>query len=155
MLRDQKAFSSVLTKVESKAKDESVVMNFSLRHIEEGDNQTFLQSYADKCKQENIDFLFRYPVQWKSINIECAYRFKMEFDEVEFECILRAIKVRRSFKQGSEFFTYQLDFEKDIEQDSDLIFTTYLNQKEMGDDGKKRLVEYSCYLTAIEELMKP
>ena len=155
MLRDQKAFASVLTKVQSKAKEESVVMSFTLRHIVEGDNQIFLQSYADKCKQENIDLLFRYPVQWKTISIEAAYKFKMEFDEVEFECILRGIRVRRSFKQGSEFFTYQLDFEKEIEQDSDLVFTTYLNQKEEGDDGKKRLIEYSVYLHPIEALMKP
>ncbi len=154
MLRENKAFTAVLTKVQSKAKDESVVMSFTLRHIEEGDNQMFLTSYAQKCKQENVDLLFRYPVQWKTINIEAAYRFKVEFDAVEFEATLRSIKSRRTFKQGMEYFTYQLEFEKEIEKDSDLIFTTYLNQKEMGDDGKKRLIEYSVYLEPLEALMK-
>ena len=154
MLRDQKAFASVLTSVKSKAKDENVVMAFNLKHVVEGDNQIFLQSYADKCKQENVDELFRYPVQWKSINIEAAYKFRLEFDEVEFECVLKNIKVSKAFKQGSESFTYNLEFEKEIEQDSDLVFTTYLNQKEIGDDGKKRLIEYSAYLTPIESLMR-
>lgn len=154
MLRDSKAFSAVLISAKSKAKDENVKLTFSLRHIEEDDVQTFLQSYADKCKQENIDFLFRYPVQWKSIAIEAAYKFKMEFDELEHECILRTIKVRRIFKQGAETFIYQLEFEKEFESDQDLTFMTYLNQKEMDDTGKKKLIEYSVYLTPLESLMR-
>lgn len=155
MLRDLKAFSSKLVSVKSKAKEESVVMLFTLKHVAEGDIQTFLQSFADKCKQENIDFLFRYPVQWKQINIEAAYKFKMEFDEVEHECILRGIRVSKSHKQGSEFFTYQLDFEKEFDSREDQLFISYLNQKEMDETGKKKFIEYSTYLTPLEALMKP
>lgn len=155
MLRDSKAFSSKLVSVKCKAKEEEVVMQFTVKHVSEGENQIFLQSYADKCKQENIDSLFRYPVQWKQINIEAAYRFKMEFDEVEHECILRNIKVSRSHKQGSEFFTYQLEFEKDYDSNADRLFISYLNQKEMNETGKKVFIEYSTYLTPLEALMKP
>ncbi len=155
MLRENKAFTGILTKVQSRAKDEQILMDFNIRHVEEGDNQIFLSSYASKCNQDNVDYYFRYPVSWKSINIEANYKFRMEFDEVEFEASLIAIKVSRSFKVGMETFTYNLQFEKEIEADSDLLFTTYLNQKEETEDGKKRLIEYSVYLHPLEEGMVP
>lgn len=150
MLRDNKAFAGILTKVQSHAKDEEVVMRFEIKHTMEGDNQIFLDSFAKKCNQENVANYFLYPVVWKNIQIEANYRFKVEFDEVEFEAVLKGIKVTRSFKKGMEFFTYTLQFEKEIEQDSDLTFTSYLNQKEENDQGKKVLIEYSVYLSPIE-----
>lgn len=152
MLRENKAFAGILSKFESKAKDEKVDLAFEIKHTMEGDNQIFLSSFASKCNQENVDLYFRYPVLWKSIHIEANYKFKMEFDEMEFEAILKGIKVRRAFRKGSEFFTYTLMFEKEVEQDHDLHFATYLNQKEENDQGKRVLVEYSVYLTPLEEL---
>lgn len=153
MIRENKAFIGFLTKFQNKAKDEDVVVSFTVKHVEEGDNQMFLTSYAQKCNQENVDAYFRYPVKWKNINIEANYRFKMEFDEVELECTLKSIRVARSFKKGMEVFTYQLEFEKAIETENDAVFSTYLNQKEMGDDGKKRLIQYPVYLTPLEQLL--
>ena len=152
MLRESKAFSGVLTRIGSKAIDENVVLSFNIRHIEEGDIQTFLDSYEKKCELENIKCLFQYPVQWKSVHVESRYKFRIEFDEIECEGILLGIKVRRSYKKGSEFFTYDLEFQKEMEKDSDLFLSTYLNQKEEDENGKKALIQYSVYLTPLEKI---
>ena len=154
MLRENKAFTGVLTKIQNKAEEERILSEFEIKHVMEGDQQIFLNSYATKCNQENVDTYFRYPVQWKSITLEANYKFKVEFGEVEFEAVLKAIRVTRGFRQGTEYFTYNLVFQKDIEQDLDLHFASYLNQKEENDVGKKVLIEYSVYLTPLEEYMK-
>jgi len=124
-----------------------------IRHTIEGDNQIFLNTYASKCNQENVDLYFRYPVQWKSIAIEANYKFNVEFDEVDFEAVLKKIVVKRSVKNGCDVFTYDLCFEKETSI-NELYFSSYLNQKEENDQGRKVLVEYSVYLTPIEEYMK-
>ena len=80
MLRENKAFTGVLKKIEQKSKDEQILQEFTIEHKEEGDNQIFLSSYAKKCNQENVDLYFRFPVQWNSIDIEAAYKFQVEFD---------------------------------------------------------------------------
>lgn len=152
MLRKNKAFSGVLTSIKGKSEDETVSTVFTIRHVEEGDSQIFLNSYADICKQENVESYMRYPIMWKTVRIEAGYKFHMEFDEVEFECILRSIGIGRTFKKGIEVFTYTLTFEKELESDNDMTFMTYLNQKELGDDGRKRLIDYSVYLKPIESV---
>ena len=108
MLRENIGFGGILTKHASKAIDENIVYAFNIRHIAEGDIQTFLESYEKRCKQENIHRLFAYPVMWKNINIEANYKFEVEFDELKFEAILKGIKVRRAYKKGMEFFEYVL-----------------------------------------------
>jgi hypothetical protein len=65
---------------------------------------------------------------------------------------LLGIKVRRSYRKGSEFFTYDLEFQKEMEKDSDLFLSTYLNQKEEDENGKKALIQYSVYLTPLEKI---
>jgi hypothetical protein len=54
MLREGKYFPGVLTRIASKAKDELVLLTFNIRHTADGEIQTFLDSYADRCSQENI-----------------------------------------------------------------------------------------------------
>ena len=73
---------------------------------------------------------------------------------MEFEATLKKINVRRSFRKGSEFFTYDLFFEKEVEAEHDLHFASYLNQKEENERGQKVLIERSVYLVPLEELMK-
>ncbi len=156
MLREGKFFPGVLTRIASKAKEEAVLLTFNIRHTAEGEIQQFLDSYATRCSQENIRFLTQYPVQWRSIHIEAAYKFKVEFDELEFEAILRSIKVRRTLKKNpvTEVFTYDLGFEKEIDKDTDLVLPTFLNQKEMDENGKKKLIYYNVGLEPLEALMK-
>lgn len=154
MLRQDKAFAAVLTKVQNKADNERILMEYTIRHVMEGDIQIFLNTYADKCNQENVDTYFRYPVQWKNISIEANYLFRVEFDEVEHEAVLKEIKVRRAFRKGSEYFTYDLVFQKEVDLETDSHFTSYLNQKEENDQGKKVLVEYSTFLVPLEQYMK-
>ncbi len=122
MVRDQKAFEGVLTKIGSKAIDEEIVLNFTIRHIAEGEVQHFLQSYESKTVAENVNHLFSTPVAWKNISIESNISFKVEFDEIEFEARLEEIKVARSFKKGSEFFTYNLMFSKETKLENDSVF---------------------------------
>lgn len=150
MINESKAFTGVLSKFGAKAKDEEILSTFTIKHVEEGEHQNFLDSYAEKCNQPCIIQLFSYPVQWKSINIGANFNFKIEFDEVEIEATLKSIRIARTYKLGIEIFTYQLLFEKEADKEIDAVFQSYLNQKEMGDDGKKRLIEYPVYLTPIE-----
>ena len=152
MIRDGKAFTGVLTRIGSKAIEENVVLSFNIKHLEEGELQTFLNSYQDKCKQQNIKNLFNFPVNWKSINIEANYRFRVEFDEIEFIADLKAIKVKRTYKNATETFQYDLEFQKPMEKDSDLFLSTYLNQKEENENSKKVLIQYSTYLHPLESV---
>jgi hypothetical protein len=39
-----------------------------------------------------------------------------------------------------------------MEKDSDLFLSTYLNQKEEDENGKKALIQYSVYLTPLEKI---
>lgn len=150
MLRDNKTFTGVLTSIGSKAIDEEVVTTFKIRHIEEGEVQVFLDSYEGKCGVQNIKSLFNCPVAWKSIKIEAGLKFKVEFDEVEFEALLNSIKVNRSYKKGIEVFTYDLEFQKEMDKDVDVVFSTYLNQKEEDSEtGKRALIKYDVYLTPM------
>ena len=150
MIRDSKAFTGVLTRIGSKAIEENVVLNFNLRHVEEGDMPSFLDSYEKKCEIQNIRCLFNYPIQWKTISLEASFRFRIEFDELTFEADLKGIKVKRTYKKGMESYIYDLEFEKEMEKDADLFLSTYLNQKEEDENGKKVLCKYSVYLTPLE-----
>ena len=70
-------------------------------------------------------------------------------------CILKTIKVRRKYsaKDLSDVFTYDLVFEKNVEDgEQDWTFTSYLNRKEEDEDGKKTLMSYRVHLDAIESV---
>ena len=153
MLRENKYFQGVLTKIASKAKDEDVILTFNIRHQMEGEVQNFLLSYAERCSQSNIRELFYTPVQWKKINFETAYKFRLWFGDLDcFFAILREIKVSRSFKSGSEIFTYDLTFEKEVEKDIDPLFASFLNQKEFDENGRKKTILFDVNLEPIEIL---
>jgi hypothetical protein len=154
MLRENKYFQGVLTRIASKAKDEQVLLAFNIRHTMEGEIQNFLSSYADRCKQPNIRELFYEPVQWKNIHIDASYKFKVTFDALEFDAVLKSIKVRRAMKKATEIYTYDLAFEKDIDADVDLVLPTFLNQKEMDENGRKKIVLFDVNLEPTEALMK-
>jgi hypothetical protein len=155
MLKENIAFTGVLTTYASKAKEENVIVTFNIRHQMEGEIQTFLDSYADKCSESNIRSLFQMPVQWKSIVLEAAYKFTIVFEDLELQASLKAIKVRRRFVKDTEIFVYDLVFEKELEENIDLILPTYLNQKETDEEsGKKSLILYSVWMTPIEAEQK-
>lgn len=155
MLKENIAFTGVLTTYASKAKEENVIVTFNIRHQMEGEIQTFLDSYADKCSESNIRSLFQMPVQWKSIVLEAAYKFTIVFEDLELQASLKAIKVRRRFVKDTEIFVYDLVFEKELEENIDLILPTYLNQKETEEEsGKKSLILYSVWMTPIEAEQK-
>lgn len=154
MLQEDRYFQGILTRIASKAKEEEVLLAFNIRHTMEGEIQNFLLSYANRCGQANIRELFYTPIQWKNIHIEAAYKFKVTFDALEFEAVLKAIKVRRAFKKGTEFFTYDLSFEKSLDADTDLVLPTFLNQKETDENGKKKLVLFDILMEPLEALLK-
>lgn len=155
MLRENIAFTGVLTTYASKAKEENVIVTFNIRHQMEGEIQTFLDSYADKCNESNIRSLFQMPVQWKSIVLEAAYKFTIVFEDLELQASLKAIKVRRRFVKDTEIFVYDMVFEKELEENIDLILPTYLNQKETDEEsGKKSLILYSVWMTPVEAEQK-
>jgi len=161
MIRIGKGFEGVLTKINTKkhnSEREDVVLEFSIRYTSKYDNQTFLDTYESKCDVENVSVLFREPVHWKSLALEANYKFSMEFDELPaFECILRAIKVRRRYsaKDMSDAFTYDLVFEKEIEDgNQDWHFAHYLNRKEEDEDGKKSLMTFLIHLEPLERVVE-
>ncbi len=158
MVRTEIGFDAVLTKIGSKFKPEidDVVIEFVIRFVDKHDVQSFLDSYQKKCSLENVANLFNEPVQWKSIAIDANYRFNLDFDELnDMTCILKTIKVRRKYsaKDLSDVFTYDLVFEKNVEDgEQDWTFTSYLNRKEEDEDGKKTLMSYRVHLDAIESV---
>ena len=155
MIKENSAFAGVLKSFKTKAKEEETFQQLTITHTEEGENQSFLNSYADRCK-ENIKPLFSLPVAWKSISIEAAFRFKVIFDEIEFLADIREIKIRKKYVRGTELFTYDLIFEKELSSDQiDLILPTYVNQKEVDETtGKKSLIHYNVFLEPLEALFK-
>ena len=146
IIREDKAFTGVLTALKSRAIEENIVLDFTIRHQEEGEVQQFLQSLEDKTIAENISNLFKTPVSWKSISIEAGIGFDVEFDEIEFSATLEKISVSRAYKKDSEVFTYNLHFRKETDLDIDAVLQTYLNQKEEDDNGKRVLIQYSVYM---------
>ena len=154
MIFKDKAVTCVLTAIAPKLLDEEVVTSFNLRHVETGEIQTFLNNLEEKTDIENVKCLFNFPVQWKNILIEVNRDFEIEFDELEFDAALTEIRVARSWKEGVEYFTYDMKFIKEVETDTDAIFAHMLNRKEYNADGKKVLVDYGCYFKNKVELTK-
>ena len=153
MMRDNRYFQGVLTRVNSKALDESIVKKLAIVHSMEGEIQNFLHSFADKCNYPNVRELFNNPVQWKSIALDLKHKFKVNFDKVEFEATLTEIKIRRSYKKGVETYTYTILLDMEPDKDIDPILETFLNQKEIDENGKKKLVMFDIMFEPVEKLM--
>lgn len=133
-------------------RSDKVVERLVIRYLDEtGGQQNFIDSLQSTCAIPNLSQLFAYPVQWKSVVIEIAQTVEMtvDFDEITFDAQLLGIKVRRSFKKDLEIFTYDLEFQKEVDQNIDSILTDYLDKFEEIDDGKWIRAAYATALKVI------
>ncbi len=137
-------FQGTLIKLNAKG-GEVPVMTLAIKHTEEGEFQSFLETLEKAFGLKNICTLFETPVQFDSMVISSPLNKEVtvEFDEVEFDGYLRSIKIARKDKSGTEVFTYTLSFDKDVSSTSidKTLALEYLNRKEEV-DGKKVLQTY-------------
>lgn len=139
-----------LTKFATTSKDEKVFKSFTIRTEEETDTPALLQNFKKVTGINNVAELFSSPVRFSSIAIpDLREVFQLTFGDLEspLECVLRTIKARRSFRKGSEVFTYDLLFTKEVEPELDSVLETFLNQKSVNPvSGKKVFNIYSIEL---------
>jgi hypothetical protein len=150
-----KDWSGYMTKFGHAKKDETVCVTFTLKHVNEGEIQSFLNSFEKELATNNFKQLFEFPVRWKKLVIDTSdyekRHFNVEFDEIEFKATLLEISITRKVKNGMDVFEYLLNFAKDVEVEDATAAVTYLNNKEENEDGKKVLVEYPVTLTLSDE----
>jgi len=148
-----KAFPAILTKHTHFYEEDDVFVKFSIRFINEGDIQTFIDSFDQKVTGGDLKRNFEYPIIWKKIVLDTTdyekTHMKVEFDEVEFDADLVEITVNRKSKKGVVSFEYIMTFIKDVgEENEDSRFAkSYLKYKEEDANGKKKLVEFDVTLT--------
>jgi hypothetical protein len=148
-----KAFPAVLTKHTHFYEEDDVFVKFSIRFINEGDIQTFIDSFDQKVTGGDLKRNFDYPIIWKKIVLDTTdyekTHFKVQFDEVEFDADLIEIAVNKKSKKGVVTFEYIMTFIKDVgEENEDSRFAkSYLKYKEEDENGKKKLIEFDVTLT--------
>jgi len=138
--------------------DEDVYSKVSIKHTNEGDMQSFLNSFEDTLETNNFKQLFTFPVRWKKLGIDTSdyekNHFIVDFDSVQFTARLVDIAITRKCKNGIDIFEYVLSFMKEVENEDTSIAVAYLNRKEEDEDGKKNIVEYDVKLTLTDEKTK-
>lgn len=145
-----KYFTGVLTSFQSKAKDEEVYNVFVIKHECEGEVQTFLDLFSEKTGTE-IAKHFKTPVYFKSIQFEIPCQVALTFDELECSATLLSIKATRTYKAGVEKFVYSLAFSSDDFANLQVL-STFLNQKETDENGKKKTILYDVQVKIESKL---
>ena len=150
-----KNWDGVMTKHLHAHKGEQVLSKVSIKHTNEGDVQSFLDSFEDALGNNNFKQLFKFPVRWKKMAIDTSdyekNHFRVNFDEIEFDANLVEISITRKVKNGLDVFEYLLTFLKDVESEDTSIAVAYLNRKEENEDGKKVIVQYPVKLELTDE----
>jgi len=148
-------WDGIMTKHLHGKQDETVYSKVVIKHTNEGDVQSFINSFEKELGTNNYKQLFEFPVRWKKLSIDTSdytkNYFLVEFDEIDFNAKLVDISISRKNKNGIDVFEYMLTFIKDVENGDTAIAVSYLNNKEENEDGKKVFVEYSVKLTLTEE----
>ncbi len=148
-------WDGIMTKFGHVKKDEQVFTTFAVKHVNEGEVQSFIDSFEKELETNNYSQLFAFPVRWKKLVIDTSdyekNNLRVQFDEVNFEATLTEISVTHKVKNGSDVFEYVLTFIKEVESEDTVSVVTYLNNKEENDEGKKVFVEYSVNLALSEE----
>lgn len=153
-----KSFPAILTKHTHYYDADDVFVKLSMKFNNEGDIQTFIDSFDQKVAGGSLKNNFQYPIAWKKIVLDTTDYEKthmtVEFDEVQFEADLVEIAVNRKLKKGVEVFEYILTFVKDVgEENEDSRFAkTYLKYKEEDENGKKKLVEFDVTLSIAPKI---
>lgn len=159
MFRNDADVMAILAKMETKAKKRGTVQALVLKVESAGDNQTFLDTYEDLCRNSGpISNLFQGPeVAWKSLQLEAAYTLGVTLTAgpqvVAFRANLVGIKVTRAWKNGAELFTYQIQLEKELEPEVDKDLAHFVNAKEMNARTlKMETVKWPFQFEALEPM---
>lgn len=170
MFRQDSRVKAVLAKMETKAKKRGTVQALVIRAEFAGEDQTFLETYEDQCRNSGpIMNLFQGPeVAWKSLQLEAAYVVDvlLDFDSVydvdrskcpdaglKFRANLVGIKVSRTYKNGMERYTYQIQLEKDLDPSVDKDLAHFVNAKMVNQDTlKNEVVRWPWLFEAVEPL---
>jgi hypothetical protein len=148
----EKLVPVILTSFQSKAKDEDVFNVFNIKYECEGEIQIFLDEFS-KATNNDLSSHFKNPVNFKTIQFETPADVKIEFDEIDdLSATLLSIKVARSYKNSTEKFTYVLSFSTS-DFDNARLLSTYLNQKETDENGKKKSILFDFQISDIKPLM--
>ncbi len=143
-------FKGRLTKFGSKTtKDGDVVAEFTIQHKDENPTQYFLDSFSKEFNND-INKCMDFP-EWKSIAFDVnSTHLEFSIDGVQEMIMpveLKAIKISQKEKDGEVTFTYNLIFNKVLNPNTDSVFvTTYLNRKEIDEEGKSKVAEYDIFL---------
>ena len=139
-----KTFPSRLSKLSSKKKDDSVILEFILTHTSDQQLQDFLSS-LDITYNLSLQHSFTSnTINWKKIHFDINVALlKITFDSLTMTADLIGISVSVKNKKNSSIFKYDLIFNKQHDPNIDSTFAiTFLNRKEEDEDGKKTFLEY-------------
>lgn len=134
-----------ITEGDEKDQSEKVVSVVTVRFTDRTNGaQMFLDGMQARWGVQGIRNLFVPPLAWKSLSVELTEKleFAVTFDEVQFDARLKAIKVRRSFKKDIDEVNYDLEFERELDKDSDQLLAYYLNLREEDAETGKRTLRY-------------
>ena len=153
-------FQAVMTKYSHVNKENQVFVIVAIKHVSEGDVQSFLDSFEKSVGTDNYKPLFSYPVRWKTIKIDTSdYEknyFEVGFADFAFDAQLVEIAVVRKNKNGSDIFEYTMTFLKDVGNNNEdaIIASTYLKHKEENEDGKMVIQEFDVDLVLADQKQK-
>lgn len=132
---------------------DKVVERLVIRYIDQTSGwQHFLDSLQGNCGVVGLTPLFTEPVRWKNLTIDLldqTLEMTVDFDTITFDAQLLSIKVRRSLKKDLTLFTYDLEFQKEVDREFDLVLTDYLDKFEEIDEGKWVRATYPVTLKII------
>jgi hypothetical protein len=134
-----------LTEGDEKDQSEKVVMLVNIRFTDRTNGaQMFLDGMQTRWGVQGVRNLFTPPLAWKSLNVELTEKleFAVTFDEQQFDARLKAIKVRRAFKKDVDEVNYDLEFERELDKDSDLMLSYYLNLRQEDPETGKRSLQF-------------
>ena len=166
MLKKDLPFPGMLTAIKNgtrKLPDLDEVEPFEhieIKHIAEGEVQTFLKSYRSVIGAQGIQEHFEIiPLTMQDISFpEVASYDKSKFsmtidDALTFDVKLLNIKAKHTYKLGQDTVTYTLVFEKlDANPEiSGTLHAHYLNQKTRNSRDKIVPMEFPIKLELLEE----
>lgn len=134
-----------ITEGDAKDQSEKVVSVVTVRFTDRTNGaQMFLDGMQSRWGVQGIRNLFTPPLAWKSLSLELTDKleFSVTFDEVQFDAVLKSIKVRRSFKKDIDEVNYDLEFERELDKDSDQLLGYYLNLREEDPETGKRGLKF-------------
>ena len=170
MFRQDSRVKAILAKMETKAKKRGTVQALVIRAEFAGEDQTFLESYEDQCRNSGpIMNLFQGPeVAWKTLQLEAAYvvdvtldfesvydvsREKLPERGITFRANLVGFKVSRVYKNGMERYCYQIQLEKDLDPAVDKDLAHFVNAKMVNQETlKNEIVRWPWSFEAVEPL---